>query len=483
MRDDQAIKVGVVDTQISSYPPAPFHPDKAYPEFARAPFFVFSESERNNVYESVRTLFLDLGLDALHAQTEEWNPLKGFVLPGNRVVIKPNLVIDTHPLGDPGVAAMITHASIIRPLIDYVLLATAGKCAITICDVPLQSANWERMVSFNGLRALVDDYAARGIHIDLLDLRYEVSIPNSEGVYFKRIKAERDPQGYTIVSFGEKSYIQDIMHDYKKLEITDYGSGTVSKHHNPRANEYFVPKTILEADVFINVPKLKSHRKAGVTLSMKNLIGINGDKSWIAHHRKGVDEFPEFHLIPYLKWYVSYYLKLYAPKWFVTFMYMLHRLFCLKGESLKKHGMQHGGILMEGNWHGNDTVWRTILDLNNIIFFADKNGVLKETQQRKYFTLIDGVIGMDKEGPMEGLPKASQVIIGGFHPVAVDAVAAYLMGFDWQKIPVIREGFCEKHFGLTPFRYEDIKVFSSFDWQNVNYSFEATRGWKGHIER
>jgi len=46
---------------------------------------------------------------------------------------------------------------------------------------------------------------------------------------------------------------------------------------NPRATllkELYLPRTILSADVVISVPKMKTHRHAGITLSMKNMFGI-----------------------------------------------------------------------------------------------------------------------------------------------------------------------------------------------------------------
>ena len=46
---------------------------------------------------------------------------------------------------------------------------------------------------------------------------------------------------------------------------------------NPRATllkELHLPKTILSADVIISVPKMKTHKLAGITLSMKNMFGI-----------------------------------------------------------------------------------------------------------------------------------------------------------------------------------------------------------------
>ena len=46
---------------------------------------------------------------------------------------------------------------------------------------------------------------------------------------------------------------------------------------NPKATflkDLFLPETVLSADIVISVPKLKTHRHAGVTLSLKNMFGI-----------------------------------------------------------------------------------------------------------------------------------------------------------------------------------------------------------------
>ena len=48
-----------------------------------------------------------------------------------------------------------------------------------------------------------------------------------------------------------------------------------------------VDQAIIDADLVINVPKLKTHKKAGVTGALKNLVGINGNKEFLPHHRKG----------------------------------------------------------------------------------------------------------------------------------------------------------------------------------------------------
>ena len=53
----------------------------------------------------------------------------------------------------------------------------------------------------------------------------------------------------------------------------------------------------MEADVFINIPKLKTHKKVGLTCALKNLVGINANKNWLPHHTEGTtdrggDQFP-----------------------------------------------------------------------------------------------------------------------------------------------------------------------------------------------
>ena len=52
--------------------------------------------------------------------------------------------------------------------------------------------------------------------------------------------------------------------------------------------EVAIIRDILDADVFINVPIVKHHAGATVTLSMKNLMGINWDRAYF--HRNGLHQ-------------------------------------------------------------------------------------------------------------------------------------------------------------------------------------------------
>ncbi len=58
---------------------------------------------------------------------------------------------------------------------------------------------------------------------------------------------------------------------------------------------------------------------------------------------------------------------------------------------------------------------------------------------RPDYAIVDGIIGMEGNGPISGTPIASNVLVFGDDPVATDTVAARLMGFDPEKVPYLAE--------------------------------------------
>jgi hypothetical protein len=72
------------------------------------------------------------------------------------------------------------------------------------------------------------------------------------------------------------------------------------------------------------------------------------------------------------------------------------------------------------------------VDLHKIAIYADKDGVIRDTPQRTYFSVLDGIIGM--EGPMTydstPDPRPTGVVVAGKNPVAVDIVGSRIMGFN-----------------------------------------------------
>ena len=122
---------------------------------------------------------------------------------------------------------------------------------------------------------------------------------------------------------------------------------------------FFIPRPISEADVFINLPKMKTHHWVGVTLSLKNLFGT----------------------VP---------------------------------------GIVYGWPKNVLHFQG---VENSILDLACTI--------------RQDYSIIDGIIGMEGDGPILGTPKPVGAVIMGKYPLAVDTTAARIMGFNPLKTPYL----------------------------------------------
>jgi uncharacterized protein (DUF362 family) len=57
---------------------------------------------------------------------------------------------------------------------------------------------------------------------------------------------------------------------------------------------------------------------------------------------------------------------------------------------------------------------------------------------RPHFAIVDGVIGMEGDGPIMGTPKPAGVIVMGRNPLAVDATAARIMGIDPWKVAYLK---------------------------------------------
>ena len=166
--------------------------------------------------------------------------------------------------------------------------------------------------------------------------------------------------------------------------------------------------------------------------------------------------------------------------------------------TLKKFGKFVFGdtrkTIRSGSWYGNDTLWRMVLDLNKILFYANTDGSLRAdvpANRKKYISLVDAVISGDGNGPDAPDRKDTGLLIIGTDPVSVDCVCAKLMGFDWQKIPITKNSFRVKNFPSIDGVYEEILVESSVGAFNKPlckiadediFTFEPSVGWKGHVE-
>jgi len=73
------------------------------------------------------------------------------------------------------------------------------------------------------------------------------------------------------------------------------------------------------------------------------------------------------------------------------------------------------------------------------------------TVLRPALTVIDGFVGMEGQGPIDGTPVQMNLIIAGTDPVATDATAARIMGFNPYEIAHIRKAH-EKGLGKSEAR-------------------------------
>jgi hypothetical protein len=276
------------------------------------------------------------------------------------------------------------------------------------------------------------------------------------------------------------------------LRGADYDEAITIAHHSGGRNAYLVSRTVLEADLVVNVAKVKTHKKSGVTLSMKNLIGINGDKNWLPHYRAGFpsgggDEFP----------YSDAYSK-------------LRRVGADIARGLLKRGI--GGPVLRrlraaenaaglgerarnGNWWGNDTIWRTAIDLNKILYLGDRQGTLGRPS-RRVLNVYDGIVAGEGDGPMAPDPRPVGLLAAGEDGVATDVVIAWLMGFDWRRIPILAHALGELAGGVCitgfdgdpqrlPVRWLDAEGQRETRLAEIelDLGFDAHPGWKGRIER
>jgi uncharacterized protein (DUF362 family) len=85
----------------------------------------------------------------------------------------------------------------------------------------------------------------------------------------------------------------------------------------------------------------------------------------------------------------------------------------------------------------------------NVLHWAGINESIADLHQLfpRTFTLVDGIIGMEGNGPIQGTPRAAGVIVAGASPVAVDATCCRIMGLDPARVGYLRLAAGEGNLG------------------------------------
>lgn len=229
----------------------------------------------------------------------QYDPFRPHVpLTGKRVVLKPNLVEYRRS------HAINTDPRFIDAVID--LCKAEGASEIIVAEGPGHWRNVEFLVEESGLGPVLRKHGVRFV---------------------------------------------DLNHD-EPVKVQNLGRAT-------GLDFLYLTRTVLSADVFVSLPKMKTHHWAGATVSLKNLFGT----------------------LP---------------------------------------GICYG-------WPKNELHWRGIP--NSIIDIA--------VTHTPHLAIVDGIIGMEGDGPLAGKAKASGVTVMGIDLVAVDATCCRLMRLPAERIPTL----------------------------------------------
>jgi len=165
---------------------------------------------------------------------------------------------------------------------------------------------------------------------------------------------ERDTEGI-LETNRLRHYLGPLADKFVDLNLDDVRL-VPTRTHASTVKELYLPRTVLEADFVVSMPKLKTHHWAGVTLSLKNMFGI----------------------VP---------------------------------------GNCYGWPKNALHWAG---LTRSILDINSTV--------------RPDFAIVDGIVGMEGNGPLQGDAKPCGLLVVGDDSVAVDATCTRIMGMAPERI-------------------------------------------------
>ncbi|HNY76824.1 MAG TPA: DUF362 domain-containing protein [Sedimentisphaerales bacterium] len=448
--------------------------------------------ESNQAYDGVREALRLLGLDEENYGHRDWNPLGQIIRPGQTVVLKPNFVREfreTHAGHDD---CLITHGSIIRAALDYVYIALNGQGRIIIADAPQNDADFDAIRRIAGLDQIQEFYRQHaGFEVEVYDLRPEKA-KKIDGVIVGHEPLPGDPAGYVKVNLGRHSMFAEIEHLCHLLYGSEYDTSEIRSHHTGGLHEYMISKTILDADCIINLPKLKTHKKTGITVCLKNLVGINGNKNWLPHHREGTpsqggDQYADDGMIHRIERRSMECFRRVFP-----FFGPLRTMVAgpIKAAGKRVFGDTNKDTIRSGNWHGNDTAWRMALDLNRILLYSDNKGSIHDHPARRVFCIVDGIVAGEGNGPLDPTPKRAGVVLAGQSPVAVELACAGVMGVDPQRLPLLCRAHAPHPLPLTSFSLEDVicrlpgnrcERLATLP-SEMNMHFVPHFGWRGQIE-
>ena len=389
-----------------------------------------------------------------------------------KVLIKPNWV--RHPLKPQDDLCLVTHPNFILSILEYVLGLKPSK--VIIGDAPIQGCDWDKMISKEFLSSVSDLSEQYNIPIQVLDFRKIIMRKRGSEV----IASGRNPDEYVLFDLGDKSYLEPITDDKALFRVTDYDPDRLAESHKPGKHVYCIAHEIFEVDLIIALPKAKTHQKTGITNALKLLVGINGDKDYLPHHRiggtgMGGDCYPgRNYLLSASEAFLDSANRRIGKKLYKPLKYASK--ICYR---LAKKTPEHN---LAAAWHGNDTCWRMVMDINLIAKFGKADGTLSDLPQRSILYVSDGIIGGQGDGPLHPDPLALGVVMISENPALMDRALASLMGFNYTQFPLLKAAWDRFIHGEYSISINGVES----NWDEVKqYSIltEPPPGWRKYLDQ
>lgn len=121
-----------------------------------------------------------------------------------------------------------------------------------------------------------------------------------------------------------------------------------------------------------------------------------------------------------------------------------------------------GGLLKEVRHYAHEFIHEVMVDLM----------LMQREIHPNVFAVMDGTVMGDGAGPRTMVPRVGNLILASADQVAIDAIAAKIMGFDPLSIRYLR--MCHER-GLGVADPRDIEIVGDVDAANVNMGFKTSR--------
>ncbi|HOM50247.1 MAG TPA: DUF362 domain-containing protein [Phycisphaerae bacterium] len=376
----------------------------------------------NQAYDLVWQTVADLQLGPYD------NPLQNFVadMDGDgtiEVLIKPNHVeyYENNSAGDR--SPVYTHPALIRPLVD--MLARAGAQQIRVGDGSNNTGTY--------FTAMMDRMGYTEAYFDQLRAAWP-------GVDIARVDLN-NPKRWSWVQLGTQAggasaYVGS---GYTSLQLQKARDGSAAAYfsakdshgrNGPGASNCMgtlaLSDAVLDADVVIDLAKLKVHYLGVNTAALKNWVGIT--------------------------------------------MFSTYNMAQINGCRVA-HNV-YGATNYEMQF-GNDILWRELVDAHRAVLYYDGQAI-RTTPQRRVLCILDAInCGERYHVPNKPWHVWLDTVLASVDPVAIDAVASRLQRYDFRRIPIVNNAHAASINSNWPVGTADpgnVRIVGSTDIDQTTYS-------------